>query len=345
MDNNNTNIVTVLGVDLSKTSFQIHGINKNGKCLIKKSLTRKKFQESMVNMPPCLIGMEACGSANYWARELESFGHTVKLMSPQYVKPYVKTNKNDAADAEAICEAVQRPNMRFVSPKSIEQQDIQSLHRMRSLAVSTRTAVINQIRGLLQEYGITIPISPRNVTKQLPLILEDAENGLSMFFRTLLSKLYEELRHFNERKEYYDEQVNLIAQKNEDAKRLQTIPGIGPITATALVASIGNIQTFKSGRQLAAWLGLVPRQHSTGGRHKLLGISKRGDKYLRSLLVHGARAVKAQVDSKNDKISLWLKDVMSRRHKNVATVALANKMARMVFAILKNKEEFQYQSA
>ena len=168
MDKNNTNIITVLGVDLSKTSLQLHGTNKNGKCLIKKPFSRKKFKEFMVNMPPCLVGMEACGSSNYWARELESYGHTVKLMSPQYVKPYVKTNKNDAADAEAICEAVQRPNMRFVSPKSIEQQDLQSLHRIRSLIVSTRTAVINQIRGLLQEYGITIPISPRNVTKQLP---------------------------------------------------------------------------------------------------------------------------------------------------------------------------------
>jgi transposase len=337
--------VSVLGIDLAKNSFQLHGVNAAGQRSIKKTLTRQKLKEFMVNLSPCLIGMEACSSAHYWARLFQSYGHKVKLMAPQFVKPYVKSNKNDAADAEAICEAVQRPNMRFVGIKNIEQQDIQSLHRMRSLAVGTRTAMINQARGLLSEYGITVPKGPCSIMKKIPLILEDGENGLSMYFRELLMDLYEELQRINEKIAKFDQKIARLSEENEEAKRLKTIPGIGPVTATALISAIGSIDSFKNGKELAAWLGLVPRQHSTGGRNTLLGISKRGDTYLRSLLIHGARTVQRHVERKSDKTSAWLKSVMNRRHKNVAAVALANKMARTVFALLKTKEDFQLSAA
>lgn len=341
-DNSSANVI---GIDLAKNSFQVHGVNKNGKVLVKKTLSRQKLKEFMINTPACLVGMEACASAHYWGRLFSSYGHQVKLMAPQFVKPYVKSNKNDAADAEAICEAVTRPSMRFVSIKSQEQQDIQSLHRMRGAMVATRTKLINQARGLLLENGIHVPVGPKVLLKNIPLILEDAENGLSMFFRDLLIELYEELKHINERVNGFDQKIALISNENDDAKRLQTIPGIGPVIATALVASIGSIDAFKSGRELAAWLGLVPRQHSTGGKNQLLGISKRGDVYLRSLLIHGARTVQKGIDKKTDQRSQWLKKVMCRRHKNVATVALANKMARTVFALLKNKEDYQLKAA
>ena len=344
-DSNKTQQISILGIDLAKNSFQLHGVNQDGKVIKKKTLRRQELKEFMANRPPCLVGMEACGSAHYWARLFESSGHKVKLMAPQFVKPYVKSNKNDAADAEAICEAVQRPTMRFVSIKTVEQQDIQSLHRMRSLAVTARTRIINQARGLLTEYGIDIPIGPKSLEKRIPVILEDAENELSSLFRELLNDLYEELKHLNGRIESFDKKITQISRQNEDATRLQTIPGIGPIIATALVATIGSIDSFKNGRELAAWLGLVPRQHSTGGRSQLLGISKRGDIYLRSLLIHGARTVQRHVEKKSGQRSEWLKAVMMRRHKNVATVALANKMARTVFALLKKKEDFQTAAA
>ena len=341
-DTINKSAIRVLGIDLAKSSFQLHGINQSGEPVCKKALTRQKLKEYMVNIEPCLVAMEACGSAHYWARLFRSYGHEVKLIAPQFVKPYVKSNKNDAADAEAICEAAQRPSMRFVSIKEVEQQDLQSLHRMRSLAVSSRTALINQTRGLLQEYGIEIAKGAKKLFAQLPLILEDAENNLSVQFRELLSGLYEELKHLDERVGSYDDNIAHISQANEEAKRLQTIPGIGPVIATALVAAIGSsVANFKNGRELAAWLGLVPRQHSTGGRNQLLGISKRGDSYLRNLLIHGARSVLRHVDKKTDRRSVWVKSLMERRHQNIATVALANKMARTVFALLKTGEDFK----
>jgi len=261
----------------------------------------------MANLAACAVAMEACGSANYWARLFRSYGHEVKLIAPQFVKPCVKSNKNDTADAEAICEAAQRPNMRFVSIREVEQQDLQSLHRMRSMAVSGRTALINQIRGLLQEYGIEIAKGSGQLFTQLPLILEEADNGLSPLFRELLSDLYEELTHLDKRVNRYDKKIAYISQQDKDAKRLQTIPGVGPIIATALVAAIGkSVANFKNGRELAAWLGLVPRQHSTGGRNQLLGISKRGDSYLRNLLIHGARSVLRCIDKKTDRRSVWI---------------------------------------
>jgi transposase len=241
-------VVSVLGIDLAKNSFQLHGVNTGGEVIIKKSLKRQQLKEYMANIQQCLVGMEACGGSHYWARLFESYGHNVKLMAPQFVKPYVKSNKNDSADAEAICEAVQRPNMRFVSTKTVEQQDIQSLHRMRSLGVSERTSLINQTRGLLLEYGITIPQGVSTLMTQIPLILEDGENGLSHRFREILNDVYEELRHLNERIDKFDKRITQISRENNDAKILQTIPGVGPMIATALISAIGNINNFRNGR-------------------------------------------------------------------------------------------------
>jgi len=321
--------VKVMGIDLAKNSLQAYGVDDKGCKAVGKKFNRRQLMAYVVNLPVCTIAMEACASAHYWARLLKSYGHEVKLIAPQFVKPYVKSNKNDAADAEAICEAAQRPNMRFVAVKEIGQQDIQSIHRMRSLAVGQRTAQTNQIRGLLLEYGIGIPAGRSNLLKRLPEILEDAENGLTDLFREELFRLYEELR-----------KIEQIAQADERMVRLQTIPGIGPKIATALLAAIGDIHAFKNGRQLAAWLGVVPRQNSTGGKTTLLGISKRGDVYLRQLIIHGARSTLLTVDRKTDHTSRWATALKGRRHTNIATVAMANKMVRVAFALLKNGETY-----
>ena len=267
-------------------------------------------------------------------------GHTVKLMAPQFVKPYVKGNKNDANDAEAICEAVARPHMRFVAIKTIEQQDIQTVHRIRSSLVQQRTAKVNQIRGFLAEYGIVVERRVEKLRKALPLILEDTENGLSVDFRMLLQSLQQDLINLDDRTGEMDKRIQQLASSNRVAKRLQQIPGIGPITATALVCAIGDAKQFKRGRDLAAWLGLTPRQHSSGGKDCLLGISKRGDVYLRTLLIHGARAVLKVADKKDDPRSRWLQSLCSRRNKNIAAVALANKNARIVWALLTKETDF-----
>ncbi|MDI1294258.1 MAG: IS110 family transposase, partial [Methylobacter sp.] len=288
----------------------------------------------------CLIGMEACSSAHYWARELHKLGHTVKLMAPQFVKPYVKSNKNDANDAEAICEAVARPTMRFVAIKTIAQQDIQAIHRIRSELVHQRTAKANQIRGLLGEYGIVVERRVDVLRKALPLLLEDAENGLTPEFRYLLEGLQQDLIKLNERVDDMDKNIKTLASNNDDAKRLQQVPGIGPITATALICAIGDGKQFKRGRDMAAWLGLTPRQHSSGGKDRLLGISKRGDAYLRTLLIHGARAVLRVAGDKDDPRSRWLQNLCNRRNKNIAAVALANKNARIVWALLTKQTDF-----
>lgn len=338
---NEKQAIKVAGIDLGKTSFQLHGVDDRGHEQLTKKLTRKQLKATMARMPACLVGMEACASAHYWARLLRSYGHEVKLIAPQFVKPYVKSNKNDQADAEAICEAVQRPNMRFVAIKEVEQQDIQSVHRIRSQLVGNRTAQVNQIRGLLMEYGIDIPKGRAQVRKRLPLILEDAENGLTIRFRALLSGLYDELVHLDDRIAVLNQEIDQLAQNDQRARRLMSIPGIGPMCATALIAAIGDIHMFKNGRELAAWLGLVPRQSSTGGKARLLGISKRGDVYLRQLLIHGARAVLQWVDGKEDSRSRWAKELMQRRNKNVAAVAMANKMVRTAYALLKYEEDYR----
>jgi transposase len=335
----------IMGIDIGKNSLQVYGEDASGRKKVGKKFGRQKLKEYLVTLPVCTIAMEACGSAHYWARLLKSYGHEVKLIAPQFVKPYVKSNKNDAADAEAICEAAQRPNMRFVPIKEIGQQDMQSIHRMRSLVVGRRTAQINQVRGLLLEYGIEIPTGRSKLLKRLPEILEDAENGLTDLFREELFGLYEELHHLDDRIAHYDEKIEQMVWTDERAHRLQTIPGIGPKIATALLAAIGDIHAFKNGRELAAWLGLVPRQHSTGGKPTLLGISKRGDVYLRQLLIHGARSILISVDRKTDRTSRWAKTLKERRHTNIATVAMANKMVRIAFALLKNGESYCVYSA
>ena len=278
--------------------------------------------------------------AHYWARKLEGYGHTVKLMAPQFVKPYVKSNKNDMADAEAICEAVGRPNMRFVAIKTIEQQAILSVHRARQGFVKARTAQGNQIRGLLSEFGVIIPQGIRSITKQIPEILEDGENGLPGTMRNLLERLTENLKEMDRQVKELEEKIQLWHRENVASRKLAEIPGLGPITASAIVATVGDAREFKNGRQLAAWMGLVPRQHSSGGKQNLLGISKRGDTYLRTLMVHGARAVIRFAENKAEP-DVWLGKLMARRNKNVAAVALANKNARVVWALLANDRIFR----
>jgi transposase len=338
---------TTIGIDLAKSVLQVHGVDERGNAVVRKQLKRDQVLPFFGNLAACRIGMEACGSAHYWARKLEKLGHSVKLMAPQFVKPYVKTNKNDAADAEAICEAVSRPNMRFVPIKNGEQQAVLALHRARQGFVTARTAQANQIRGLLSEYGIVIPQGLSHVSKRLPEILEDGENDLPGVFRQLLQRLGDHLRELHRQVGELELQIQLWHRQHDASCRLAQIPGIGPLTASALVASVGDAKSFANGRQLAAWLGLVPRQHSSGGKSVLLGISKRGDSYLRMLLVHGARAVIRVAEKKPGYADSWLARLIGRRHPNIAAVALANKNARIVWALLKHDRDYRiaYQPA
>lgn len=332
--------ITTIGLDLAKAVFQIHGVDERGKVGVRKQLKRAEMSVYFANLEPCLIGMEACGSSHYWARKLEGYGHTVKLMAPQFVKPYVKTNKNDMADAEAICEAVSRPNMRFVAIKTVEQQAILSVHRARQGFVKARTAQGNQIRGLLSEFGIIIPQGIRSITKQVPEILEDGENGLPGTIRNLIERLTDNLKEMDRQVNELEAKIQLWHRENAASRKLAEVPGLGPITASAIVATVGDAREFKNGRQLAAWMGLVPKQHSSGGKQTLLGISKRGDTYLRTLMIHGARAVIRFAEKKAEPGS-WLMKLMVRRNKNVAAVALANKNARIVWALLANDRIFR----
>lgn len=333
--------ITTIGIDLAKNVWQVHGITETGKKILSKPLRPNRALSFFAQMSPCLIGMEACGSAHYWARQLQLQGHTVKLMAPQFVKPYVKTNKNDAADAEAICEAVTRPTMRFVPIKNTEQQSILCVHRARQGFVKARTAQANQIRGLLMEFGITLPQGISHIAARLPAILEDGENELPDVFRHLLQRLVDHLRELDRQVKELETQIQVWHQHNEASRRLASIPGIGPITASALVASIGDARNFKNARQLAAWIGLVPRQYSSGGKQVLQGISKRGDTYLRTLLIHGARSAVRVAEGKTNRTSRWLINLKGRRHKHVVAVALANKNARIVWALLTHQREYQ----
>jgi transposase len=274
-------------------------------------------------------------------RVLSRCGHHVRLIAPQFVKPYVKSNKNDANDAEAICEAVSRPHMRFVPGKSVEQQDIQSLHRVRSRLVSSRTGLANQIRGLLAEYGLVLPQHVSQLRRGLPLILEDATNELTSFSRRLFAHLYDELLSLEEKIGALDEQIESVFQASEPCQRVGAVEGIGPLTATALVAAISDGKAFKNGRQFAAWLGLVPRQHSSGGKPRLFGISKRGDTYLRTLLNHGARSVVSRASRKTDRRSLWIADKQRRLGTSKACVAVANKNARIVWSLIARQEVYR----
>lgn len=334
--------ITRMGIDLAKNVFQLHGVDKHEKVVFRKQLKRSQMLEMFANKTPMLIGMEACGGANYWARELTKLGHEVKVMAPQHVKAYVKSQKNDKRDAEAICEAVSRPTMRFVSIKSEEQQDMQAIHRVRDRLVKARTALVNEVRGLLAEYGIVIAHTGVPATRRGLLdAIEDAENGLTTKMRDLLFNLNEELSEIESRIQRYLQKINLHCTQDERVKRVMEIEGLGPISASAIVTAVGDAKQFKSGRDMAAWIGLVPTQHSSGGKEKLGGISKRGDKYLRTLLIHGARSVIRFSETKTDKRNVWVNGLIARRNKNVATVALANKNARIIWSILTREERYR----
>ena len=333
--------ITTVGIDLAKSVFQIHGVDARGKTVLRKQLKRNEVLKFFVNVPPCLIGMEACGGAHYWARKLIELGHEVRLMAPSFVKPYVKTNKNDRNDAEAICEAVARPNMRFVPVKSAEQQAVLALHRARSGWVKARTAQGNQIRGLLSEFGIVVPQGMARLRAQIPDILEHADNALPGLMRTLLGRLLAQLRELDQQVQELEREIVAWHRHNQDSRRLERIGGIGPLTASALVASIGDPKNFRNGRQVAAWIGLVPRQDSTGGKTRLLGISKHGDAYLRTLLIHGARSVLRHLAHRTDQTDVWLARLIARRNRNVAAVALANKNARIAWALLAHQRDFE----
>lgn len=337
--------VTTAGIDLAKNVFQVHGVDEHGKTVLRKQLKRDQMAPFFANLPTCLIGMEACGSAHHWARKLQSLGHTVRLVAPQFVKPYVKTNKNDAADAEAICEAVGRPNMRFVPVKSVEQQAVLALHRVRQGFIKARTAQANQIRGLLAEFGLIVPQGIGHIAGRVPELIEDASNELPGSFRMLVDQLVDHLKVLDTHVQDLEAKIKAWHRESEISRKLEQIPGIGPVTATALVATIGDAKTFENARQLAAWMGLVPRQHSTGGKAKLLGISKRGDTYLRTLLIHGARSAILAAQRKAMKEDSWLGKLLQRRNSNVAAVALANKNARVVWALLARDRTYRNEPA
>lgn len=332
-----------VGVDLAKSVFQGHGVDRSEKAMWRRKLTRENWLKVLLETvePGCEIGMEACGGAHHWARRLQAHGLKVKLIAPQFVKPYVKSNKNDANDAEAICEAMSRPHMRFVSVKTVEQQAIQAVHRIRAELTRQRTAKANQIRGLVAEYGLVAPKEMVHLRRALPCWLEDAENGLSERFRRLLNGLWGDLRALDDRMTELDREIAVIAQSDPVAKRLQQLRGVGPIIATALVAAVGHGEQFANGRQRSAAFGLTPRQHSSGGKERLLGISKRGDVYLRALLIHGARAVLSAANDKDDRLSQWVTRLAARSHPNVAAAALANKTTRMAWAMLRNGTDYQ----
>lgn len=326
--------ITTIGLDLAKNVFHVICCNEYGKVVRKKMLRRREVIPFFTQTSPCLVGMETCSSAHYWAHQLTALEHQVKLIPAQYVKPFVQGNKNDYNDALAIAEAVVRPNMRFVTPKTQVQQDVQALHRLRERRLQERTALCNQVRGLLAEYGLVMPKGVNVIRRRIPELLEDAENDLSGLFRRLLAQCYQQLQEIDKHIELYTQLLKEQNKQDEACQRLQTIPGFGPIVASVFHAVIGDGSAFRRGRDVSASLGLVPRQHSSGGANTLLGISKRGDGYLRSLLVHGARSVVQHAQRKDDRLSRWINKIRSERGYNKAAVALANKLARIGWAIL-----------
>jgi transposase len=328
-------------MDLANNVFHVHGVNERGVVILRRQLKRDQVAPFFARLEPCLIGIEACGGAHYWAAKLTTLGHRVKMMAPQFVKPYVKTNKNDSLDAEAICEAVARPNMRFVPAKSPEQQSVLSLHTARESFVRTRTAQANQIRGLLLEFGLVIPQGIPHIYERVPELIEDARNELPGRFRLLIDRLLQHLKELDRQVRELERQIELWHRSSEVSCRLETIPGIGPITASALVASAGDPSNFKNARQFAAWIGLVPHQNSSGGKTRLLGISKRGNVYLRTLLIHGGRALVQLAQTRADRADTWLGKLVGRRHHNIAAVAMANKNARLAWALLSTGKAYE----
>lgn len=333
--------VARVGIDLAKKVFHVTAVDGGGAILERRRLRRAGLQSYLARLPGgCVVAMEACGGAHHWARLARRLGHRAVLMSPQFVAPYVKSNKNDANDADGVAEASARPTMRFVPAKSAEQEHVQQLHRARQMAVRSRTAQGNQIHGFLLEYGIEAPRGRSGLLQRLAEALEDAENELPVEGRALLRELGEELGRLEERVATFDALLAGVARQAPACRRLMEIPGIGVLTATALVAAAGDASEFRNGREMAAWLGLVPRQHSTGGRSVLLGISKRGDRYLRALLIHGARSALHRAGRRSDRRSRWAVAVETRRGANVAAVALANKNARVAWALLRHGESY-----
>ena len=339
------NKISVAGLDLAKHVFQLQGVSKDGEVIVRKQLRRSAVSRYFARLSPCLIGIEACGGAHYWARELTRLGHCVRIMAPAFVTPYRKGNKNDRNDAEAICEAVQRPGMRFVAAKTPAQQSVLHLHHARQLLVQQRVALGNHMRGILLEYGIALPQGVHVVARRLPELLEDGDNGLPMLTRHLLAELKAQHDQLRQRIAALETQLKAWHQSSEASQRLATIPGIGVLTATALATSVGEAEAFHNARQLAAYLGLVPRQVSSGGKDRLLGISKRGDGYLRQLLIHGARAVihhiRRRLRAGRPGGNPWVEQLLQRCHVNEAAVALANKMARIAWVVLVRKQAYQ----
>jgi len=333
--------VTTVGIDLAKNIFHLHGVDKNGKVVFSKTLRRKQLMPFILNLQPCLIGIEACCSSYYWCRQFKKHGHTVRLISPQFVKPYVKTNKSDKNDAEAICEAVARPNMRFVPEKNVHQQDVQVIHRVRSRLMTEKTRLTNAVRGFLAERGIFMTVGKWNLHKELPVILETENEEFTPMLRELVLEMYEELKQIEDRISKMDKKIQQVFKSNEVCKRISEIEGIGPITATAIVAAVGDAHNFENGRHMAAWLGLVPKQHSSGGKVRLMGISKRGDSYIRSLLVHGGRSVVYKATNKTDSRSEWITDKAIRRGNNKAAVAVANKNVRIIWKMMVSGEDYR----
>lgn len=333
--------IKVVGIDLAKTVFQLHAADERGVTILRKKINRPQLLDFIRNLKPCLIGMEACGGAHHWARKFRSFGHEVKLVSAQFVKPYVKSNKNDQNDAEAICEAVSRPNMRFVPIKEIVHQDIQSIHRMRQQSVVVRTMLINEIRGLLTEYGIVISKGSNQITRALPAVLENQQSLLTPLVCRGFQRLYERLKFIDDEIKFFDKELQNIFQGNETCRRIAAVEGVGPLTATAIVSAATNPQLFKNGRCFSAWLGLVPRQASSGGKTKLLGISKRGDSYIRTLMIHGARSAMIAAKKKTDSKSIWIVEKEKKIGHNKAVVALANKNARVIWVMMAKGEEYK----
>ena len=333
--------ITTIGLDIAKSVFQVHGVDADGQVVIRRQLKRRYVLAFFQKLPPCLVGIEACASSHHWSRELKALGHTVRLMPPAYVKPYVKRQKNDAADAEAICEAVTRVNMRFVATKTPEQQSCLMLHRTRHLFIRQQTSVINVIRAHLAEFGIVAPVGRKGVEELLDVVADPSDKRVPEVARACLAALGAQLRRLKEQILEFDRIIMAWHRSNETSRRLDAIPGVGPILATALVASIADPKVFRSGRNFSAWIGLVPKQHSSGGKDRLGSISKQGDRYLRSLFMAGALAVIRYAKINGTKHRPWLTALLARRPTKVAAIALANKIARMVWAMMARGERYK----
>lgn len=333
--------IKVIGLDTAKHVFQVHGADASGKTVLRKRLRRSQLEDFFRSLPACVVGLEATRGAHHWARVIGGFGHEVKLISPRLVKPYVTGQKNDVQDAAAICEAVSRPAMRFVPQKTVEQQDLQALHRIRSRLIGCRTQIGNQIRGLLAEYGIILPLHLSQVRLQLPQLIAQEHPQLTPFARELFLSLYEELCALDRRIQAAEERIQRVFAEQEDCQRIAAVEGVGPMIATAVVAAIADGRAFRNGRQFAAWVGLVPRQYSSGDKQRLGGISKRGDPYLRMLLIHGARSVVYRAGLKTDCRSRWIADKQRRLGTTKACVAVANKNARIIWTLLARNELYR----